>query len=1023
MSDDIAAPSTPEVVDSLPPGAIPEQSAMASASGIEHVDQLPPGAVSEDEYNKNAMPNSFMGSLSAASAGAAEGLLGPIAPWISKRLGETQQQHEQLMGAHPIASEAGKIGGLIGGAVAGSGVGGAMTKVGEAAEALSGLKAAAGAVGEFGPQIPSRMAQVGNSMLRGAAETAFMQASDEMSKNVVNPELAGENFLSNVGLAAAMGAGANGILTGAISPLWKATVGDKLTNSLTGVATDINNKMKRAAPDSAFYNTMKQFNHAIFGVHPEIQDEYMAHHAAVNALPEVEEINQHAVDAVTDVFDRVANSKASVLDTKAEYKAAHDQYVRDFVNKGADAKTANTEAQRALKDATAEQASNILNNATDAGDHAAAAVDALHKKITEGSTKAWDVLDKSDKTISLKGFLNKAEELAKDIEAGGTMEARAQADHIRKEVQGTINQFGPDVSGPQAKGIIQGYEKKAKWVYGAADFDNKMSGSYKQLRYELDSTLKDAVPEYRKAMEPLAKDVQLIGKLRRYGTPEQARTAIKGLKDPTAYKNNIPLLRELEDRTGSKFTHDIEPYANPEARDRLLKSIPEYAKAEQTAADLAAMKDPRTRQAMQDLITKSEEAKAFAKAQTQHAVSLAEQSKLKGITPLNIVDKLKKASVPGANPHLEEQLKNIPAFKGKTLPDIMNLMRVSQTFDKSAVRGSRMANIGAAVMAGLGSMLNIAVPGAGLGAAMGAYVDTNGPKLAKKALDSYMRRFGDIPMMAKETSPGATNAMLQKILGFEGQHDGDAFKAGVDYLSSAYKGNQTVNKAIGNVLKPSAVILNFNQYPKVADRDKLDKAIDQHQQHPDRLLQMTNTKLASYLEDHQQSVAGAMAKQLQYLQSLKPSEKGNGILDRKLPPDPGQIARYDRAKDIALQPTIVMQHIKDGTLQSTDMQDLQAMYPAMYDKMKQGLMEQIANSVHDEDSVPYKMRVGISLFTATPLDSSMLPSSILAAQPQAQQPPPSQGGMKPKPANLKGKTNNMYKTPGQGAEADRANRD
>jgi hypothetical protein len=71
--------------------------------------------------------------------------------------------------------------------------------------------------------------------------------------------------------------------------------------------------------------------------------------------------------------------------------------------------------------------------------------------------------------------------------------------------------------------------------------------------------------------------------------------------------------------------------------------------------------------------------------------------------------------------------------------------------------------------------------------------------------------------------------------------------------------------------------------------------------------------------------------------------------------------------------------------------------------------------------VPYKTRIGLSMFLAQPLDSTMSPMSIMAAQPIPKQPPmPQQGktkGSKSSPALQK--MSQGYATPGQAREAHR----
>ena len=128
-------------------------------------------------------------------------------------IGAGELSHEAVTGASGLQQIAkyGTVAGLMG-------------EAGEAATKAIGLSPTAGYI-----------ARVGSNVVRQAAETAALQVSDEASKMVADDKNAPatvENALANVGLAAAIGGAAGGIWTGAVSPLWKATVGNKVAEFL-----------------------------------------------------------------------------------------------------------------------------------------------------------------------------------------------------------------------------------------------------------------------------------------------------------------------------------------------------------------------------------------------------------------------------------------------------------------------------------------------------------------------------------------------------------------------------------------------------------------------------------------------------------------------------------------------------------------------------------------------------------------------------------------------------------------------
>jgi hypothetical protein len=120
---------------------------------------------------------------------------------------------------------------------------------------------------------------------------------------------------------------------------------------------------------------------------------------------------------------------------------------------------------------------------------------------------------------------------------------------------------------------------------------------------------------------------------------------------------------------------------------------------------------------------------------------------------------------------------------------------------------------------------------------------------------------------------------------------------------------------------------------------------------------------------------------------------------------------------------MVLQHIKDGSLTTKDMNTLMNVHPDMYKQ----LQSQIQTAMLDAKApVPYKQRLSMSLFLGQPLDSTMTQSAILNAQPipMNQQPQGGAPGNRPKRSTSSlDKLPGQYKTPGQAAEGRRSEKD
>jgi hypothetical protein len=112
---------------------------------------------------------------------------------------------------------------------------------------------------------------------------------------------------------------------------------------------------------------------------------------------------------------------------------------------GADAKTAAMLAQRALKDAHVKFASDVLDQALGAGSKVANAAETLHNNVVKASSDAYDLLDNASVNIKLQPFLDKADSIASDLEAQGTLESKSQAQRIRQYADSIKEQYTPPI--------------------------------------------------------------------------------------------------------------------------------------------------------------------------------------------------------------------------------------------------------------------------------------------------------------------------------------------------------------------------------------------------------------------------------------------------------------------------------------------------------------------------------------------------------------------------------------------------
>jgi hypothetical protein len=163
-----------------------------------------------------------------------------------------------------------------------------------------------------------------------------------------------------------------------------------------------------------------------------------------------------------------------------------------------------------------------------------------------------------------------------------------------------------------------------------------------------------------------------------------------------------------------------------------------------------------------------------------------------------------------------------------------------------------------------------------------------------------------------------------------------------------------------------------------------------------------------------------------FLQSQMPEEVQMSPFSKPVAPSSFAEAKFKRAAEAVLDPVGVMSRIGDGSLTVADVQALNSVYPSLYSSMRDAVTSSMTNAVAKRIEVPYRSRVGASIFLGNPIDRTLDAASIaniqagFAAnaaknQPQQQQKP----GPKKSTAALS-KVGSQTQTPAQAAESRRA---
>lgn len=260
-------------------------------------------------------------------------------------------------------------------------------------------------------------------------------------------------------------------------------------------------------------------------------------------------------------------------------------------------------------------------------------------------------------------------------------------------------------------------------------------------------------------------------------------------------------------------------------------------------------------------------------------------------------------------------------------------------------------------------------------------------KLADKALTPAAKKLA-VPVVLKALSMGETTGIWNLL-----EHANDVargaqkinrgmenlFKIGsqraVDAVASDIH-RERVKKYVenGDLNQQIQAQLNQGSMPGFAEGGQVDAA-------PEVKPVLAGTDALSVVYPEQSMLmASAKGRVNDYLNSARPQEHQPKLPLDETFPDEEHERKYDESVDLALQPLTILNHVKDGSLTAEDMQGFSAMYPELHGELSKKMTAKIAESQLDREPLDYHTIQSMSLFLGAPLDSTLTPSSIQAAQ-------------------------------------------
>lgn len=226
------------------------------------------------------------------------------------------------------------------------------------------------------------------------------------------------------------------------------------------------------------------------------------------------------------------------------------------------------------------------------------------------------------------------------------------------------------------------------------------------------------------------------------------------------------------------------------------------------------------------------------------------------------------------------------------------------------------------------------------------------------------------------------------------------------------KSTNYISKGAKAIFDPSVKVLEKAR--PVGSRLSSEEKLEEHKKNTERIASLSGDpgklidEIASNTE-HLQGIAPEMAQNLQaasaravhFLATKIPGPPHTNPFSHPYVPSSMELAKFDRYQDIVEKPLRAFDQVRLGTLTPETIETLTAVYPKLYDHMKQVVLNEATEMLHKKKPIPYSTKQSISMFLQKPLDISLSPQSaqmnqmIYAASPQ-----PNQGMVRPTQGGL-----------------------
>lgn len=452
------------------------------------------------------------------------------------------------------------------------------------------------------------------------------------------------------------------------------------------------------------------------GVSPDVIKEYSQFSDRINSAPSVDALKEISDNFVSKLSSDVEAKKITAEQAQEAYKGLQSDIKDAYKTAGYDARDAVTSAQQTLKDAHTSRLQQLSGDLYDT-------VNKLKADVRAGSGQALETLNKSNAQVDLKPVYSQIDSTINSLKQAGTDEALGVADKLDAYKARLLQQNPDKIPAPLAKKLVQGLDQITEYSPMAGSFDKAKNAAFKGVRSALDDSLKSSVPEYAKAMEPVAANAGLLNRVSDFGDRQQAVNLLQRVNAPNQLESKAAL-QEL----GNKYGVDFINAAKPE-------SLPEYKFLNNAQAMQDALRPDRVADKIDQALASSRQKSALDAAQSGLNKAQSDLAPFKPLAPnaagqTTAQQKLMQLGK-GKNIELEDMFQKLGKLSDTDFVQAMKDNNIKAAFEKGATNGSRNTMIGAVVGWASGG-----VGGAAVGASAGRVADQWGPAITKKVLDA-----------------------------------------------------------------------------------------------------------------------------------------------------------------------------------------------------------------------------------------------------------------------------------------------